>query len=75
MWQYVSMAKFLNMSYTDVQNISFDEFELLQRMQQIYNYTQTEQGQKILKDNIRYLAVTPDIDKLRSKYGEEENNE
>lgn len=74
MWQYQSLAKFLNMSYIDVQELPFDEFEELQRIQQIYNYTQTEEGHQILKDNIRYLCISPDVEKLRSKHGKDEHN-
>ena len=65
------MAKFLNMSYEDVKCLPFDEFEMLIRLKQISDYTSTEQGQEILKDNIRYLCTTPDVKKLRKKYGEE----
>lgn len=70
-WQYVRMAKFLNMSYEDVKSLPFDEFEMLIRLKQISDFSSTEQGQEILKDNIRYLCTTPDVDKLREKYGEE----
>lgn len=74
MWEYVTMAKFLNMSYQDVKGIPFDELTILARLKQISDYSNTEQGQEILKDNIRYLCTTPDVDKLRKKYGEEVDN-
>ena len=68
MWQYVQMAKFLNMSYQEVKKIPFDEFELLQRIQQIDALTKTENGMNILKDNIRYTQTSPDVGKLRKKF-------
>lgn len=68
------MAKFLNMSYEAVKNIAFDEFEMLIRLKQISDYSQTEQGQEILKDNIRYMCTTPETDKLKERYGKEEVN-
>ena len=71
MWQYVSMAKFLNMSYEDVKELPFDELSVLTRLKQISDYASTEQGQDILKDNIRYMETKPDVTKLRDKYGEE----
>lgn len=65
------MAKFLNMSYEDVKELPFDELSVLTRLKQISDYASTEQGQDILKDNIRYMETKPDVTKLRDKYGEE----
>lgn len=67
----MQMAKFLNMSYQEVKQIPFDEFDLLQRMQHIDSLTKTEDGLNILKDNIRYMQTSPDIAKLRKKFNKE----
>ncbi|MHC1750736.1 MAG: hypothetical protein AB9856_20885 [Cellulosilyticaceae bacterium] len=69
MWQFVDMAHFLNMSYEDVKALPFDEFNLLQRIKQIKDYTKTKTGVEILKDNIRYTATNPNMDKLHERFG------
>ena len=74
MWEYVQMAQFLSMSYEEVKYIPFDEFEILKRLKQINDYSKTKEGLEILKDNIRYTCTSPDVDKLREKYGKEEDN-
>lgn len=74
MWEYVQMAHFLNMGYEAVKDMPFDEFEVLKRLKQIHDYSKTKEGIEILKDNIRYTCTSPDVDKLRKKYGKEENN-
>lgn len=74
MWEYVQMAQFLNMSYEEIKYIPFDEFEILKRLKQINDYSKTKEGLEILKDNIRYTCTSPDVDKLREKYGKEEDN-
>lgn len=68
------MAHFLNMGYEAVKDMPFDEFEVLKRLKQIHDYSKTKEGIEILKDNIRYTCTSPDVDKLRKKYGKEENN-
>lgn len=65
------MAKFLNMSYQEVKTLPFDEFAILERIQQIDSLTKTEDGLNILKDNIRYMQTSPDIAKLRKKFNKE----
>ena len=74
MWEYVQMAQFLNMGYEAVKDMPFDEFEVLKKLKQIHDYSKTKEGIEILKDNIRYTCTSPDVDKLRKKYGKEENN-
>lgn len=72
MYQYVTLANFLNMSYLEVKELPFDEFNTLLRLKQLDDCKNSEQGQQILKDNIRYMETSPDVTKLRDKYGEGE---
>lgn len=69
MWDCIRLAKFLNMSYVEVQNLPFDEYETLKRMYEIDELTRTEEGVKTLELNIRLLQTSPDVDKLRERYG------
>lgn len=62
------------MSYLEVKALPFDEFIMLKRLAQIEGHTKSEQGMEILKDNIRYMCTSPDVDKLREKYGKEEEH-
>lgn len=73
-WECIKIAQFTNMSYLEVKALPFDEFIMLKRLAQIEGYTKSEQGMEILKDNIRYMCTSPDVDKLREKYGKEEEH-
>lgn len=73
-WDFVKIAQFTNMSYLEVKELPADEFAMLKRIAQIDKYCKTKEGLEILEDNIRYTCVEPDVNKLRDKYGKEENN-
>ncbi|MBC8581059.1 hypothetical protein [Zhenhengia yiwuensis] len=73
-WECIKIAQFTNMSYLEVKALPFDEFIMLKRLAQIEGHTKSEQGMEILKDNIRYMCTSPDVDKLREKYGKEEEH-
>lgn len=69
MWECIKLAKFLNMSYVDVQNLPYDEYETLKRLYEIDELTRTKEGIDILEFNIRLCQTSPDVKKLREKYG------
>lgn len=73
-WDFVKIARFTNMSYLETKELPADELVMLKRILQIDNHCKTTEGMEILKDNIRYMCTSPDVDKLRDKYGKEENN-
>lgn len=73
-WDFIKIAQFTNMSYLEAKELPADEFAMLKRITQIDGYCKTKEGIEILEDNIRYTCTSPDIRKLRDKYGKEEGN-
>lgn len=71
-WDFVKIAQFTNMSYLEAKELPADELAMLKRILQIDNYCKTKEGLEILEDNIRYMCTSPDVDKLRDKYGKED---
>ena len=41
---------------------------------EIESLCKSEEGLEVLKNNARYAQTEPDIDKVRKKYGKEEND-
>lgn len=68
-WEFVSLAKYLNMSYIEVKNLAADELMMLSQLMCIDKLCQTDEGIKVLETNIRLKQTEPEVEKLRKKYG------
>ena len=68
-WNRRKVAKFLNSSYEYVLDMPQDEFIMCMYLLEIEGLTKSEDGIEVLKNNIRYAQVNPDVNKLRKKHG------
>ena len=68
-WNKRKVAHFLNSSYEYVLDMPYDEFRMCLYLCEIESLCRSEEGQKVLENNIRYTQTEPDVGKLRKKYG------
>lgn len=64
-----NVAKYCGISVLEVDNLNYIDYLVYRRDARIYNLSQTEDGQKYLKNAWRINQTAPDRQSLRSKIG------